>query len=106
MREHMAEEIDDYDEVGVEDDNWFEDSAALAEAENQDEVAADEMMDLAIRSASEKTDPTSEAPTPIFSIVSPTEGSTPSHSTPSGSELRKLRRQKSTKLSKGGAFYA
>jgi hypothetical protein len=86
MREDMAEEMYGHDEAGVKDD------AALAEAENQDEVAAHGMMDLVIRSASEKTNPTCEAPTPTFSIVPPTEGSTPSSSTPSGSESRKLRR--------------
>jgi hypothetical protein len=122
--EDMAEEMDydtDSEENEVKGNDSFEDPTALAAAENEDKVTADEMFDLAIRStsdstsetptfstippiqgsASEKTDYTNEAPTPTFSFAPPTKGSTPSDS-----KSGKLRRQKSTRFSKGGAFHA
>lgn len=91
----------------------FEDAEAVAEAENEMEVAAEHIR-LPIRSASEHAttsmaheaqnnpviDINTHAPTPSLQIIPPAKDEQATAAAP------KLRRPKSTQFKKGGAFHA
>ena len=101
------EEMDEYeDERGfVDDDDWFEDAAAVAEAENELEIAA-ETIDLPIHSASERRGEVDSAPLPASEDALPTTSVEPTTMESTPATAPKLRSKKSMRFSKGGAFNA
>lgn len=70
----------------------FEEAQAVAMAENEDEIAADKIR-LSIRGSADN---------PIVHVIPPTEGD----QNPSVEDAKPLRRQKSLRFNKGGAYHA
>jgi hypothetical protein len=104
MDTFMDDEEMDYDveEMDFDDVTAFEEQEAVTLAENEDEVAAETMF-LPIRAAGDVSDPTNpEATTaPALNIIPPVEDTTTSP-TPN----KQVRRHKSVRFNKGGAFHA
>jgi hypothetical protein len=101
MDTFMDDEEMDYDveEMDFDDVTAFEEQEAVTLAENEDEVAAETMF-LPIRAAGDVSGP--EATTaPALNIIPPVEDTTTSP-TPN----KQVRRYKSVRFNKGGAFHA